>query len=105
MFCPKCGAILTHKKKGRKIVFSCSCGYSSKKKEDLILKEKVHLTKADKINVIDKRIETLPKTKEECPKCYHKEAYYWLVQTRSGDESATRFFKCVKCNHTWRSYT
>ena len=105
MFCPRCGAILTPKKRGRKIVFSCSCGYLSKKKEDLVLKEKINLTKEDKINVIDKRVETLPKTKEECPKCHYKEAYYWLVQTRSGDESATRFFRCVKCNHTWRSYT
>jgi len=45
-----------------------------------------------------------PKTNEECPKCKHKEAYYWLVQTRAADEAATRFFKCVKCMHTWRAY-
>ncbi|MBS3171381.1 hypothetical protein J4449_02085 [Candidatus Woesearchaeota archaeon] len=28
----------------------------------------------------------------------------WLVQTRAADEAATRFFKCVKCMHTWRAY-
>ena len=35
-------------------------------------------------------------------KCGGKEAYYWLIQTRSADEPPTQFFKCVKCKHTWR---
>lgn len=90
------------RKDKRKTELVCSCGYSAKKTEEIILKEKVDLGK--KIEVVDKRIETYPKTNEECPKCHHKEAYYWLVQTRAGDEAATRFFRCVKCNHTWREY-
>jgi len=104
LFCPKCGSILTPKKTGRKITFVCSCGYSSKKKKgDIILKEKVRLPR--RIEVIEKRVDTLPKTKEECPKCGNKEAYYWTVQTRAADEAATQFFKCTKCNYTWRSYS
>ena len=60
--------------------------------------------KGKKIDVVDKKMETLPKTKEDCPKCKNHEAYYWLVQTRAADEAATRFFKCAKCSHTWRAY-
>ena len=56
------------------------------------------------IAVVEKKVETLPKTKEECPKCKHPEAYYWLLQTRAADEAATRFFRCAKCNYTWRVY-
>ena len=103
MFCPKCGIILLPKKDNKKEL-SCSCGYSTKKKEDLILKEKMIYQKKDKIEVVDKKIETLPKEKEECPKCGHNEAYFWTVQTRSSDEAETRFFKCTKCDHTWRKY-
>ena len=40
----------------------------------------------------------------ECPKCRHKKAYYWTVQTRAGDEAETKFLKCEKCSHTWRDY-
>lgn len=29
----------------------------------------------------EQKIRTLPKTKVDCPKCGHKEAFYWLVQT------------------------
>ncbi|MEK6946569.1 MAG: transcription factor S, partial [Nanoarchaeota archaeon] len=34
----------------------------------------------------------------------HKTAYFWLVQTRAGDEPETKFLKCEKCGHTWRDY-
>ena len=104
MFCPKCGSILTPKKDERKIELVCGCGYKEKKREELILKEKVTLKKKDQIEIIDKKNDVLPKTEEQCPKCGYKEAFYWLVQTRAGDEAETRFFKCVKCHHTWRQY-
>ncbi|MEK6936986.1 MAG: transcription factor S [Nanoarchaeota archaeon] len=104
MFCEKCGKLLVPKKDGKKVDISCKCGFIPKKKPDLLLKEQVKLDKKDEIEIIDKRVEILPKTNEECPKCKHKEAYYWLVQTRAADEAATRFFKCVKCMHTWRAY-
>tara|TARA_Y100000034_G_C6854295_1_gene387958 strand:- start:19 stop:333 length:315 start_codon:yes stop_codon:yes gene_type:complete len=104
LFCPKCDSLLVAKKKGGKNVLSCSCGYSSKDTEDIVIKEE---NKEDsKIEVVDKKIETLPKTEdEECKKCGTKEAYYWLVQTRAGDEAETRFFRCTKCEYTWRAYS
>jgi len=104
MFCPKCEGILfpsDNKKKG----LVCRCGYSSKKKQDVVINEEVSNDKKEKVEVVDKRIETLPKTEEECPKCSHGIAYYWTVQTRAGDESETRFFECLKCNHRWRAYS
>ncbi len=102
MFCPRCGSLLKPKKKNRTIL-ECSCGYK-KKSEMVIIKEKIK-KKNKKVEVIDKEIETLPKMKAECPKCHHTTAYYWLVQTRAGDEPETKFLKCEKCKHIWRDYS
>jgi len=102
MFCPKCENLLIGKRKGGKSVLSCSCGYSSKGEEAIIKEENKDI---NKIEVVDKKIETLPKTEQECKECGNGEAYYWLVQTRAGDEAETRFFKCSKCEHTWREYS
>ena len=107
MFCEKCGSILIPKKnrKGKNVLACRSCSYVTKRRESLILKEKVDINEKESIAVVDKRVETLPKTQEACPRCGYKEAFYWTVQTRAADESETRFFKCVKCTHTWRSYS
>ncbi len=37
-----------------------------------------------------------------CPKCTYHQAYFMEIQTRSADEPATLFFKCVKCGAQWR---
>ena len=102
LFCPKCGTMMLPEAKKLK----CSgCGYSPRGKPDnVVLKEKVALSKEQEIEVQDKTVETLPKIKEECPKCAGKFSYYWTLQTRSSDESETRFFECVKCGYRWRSY-
>jgi len=39
-----------------------------------------------------------------CTKCKHDKASTWQVQTRGADEPMTHFYRCVKCNHTWREY-
>ena len=58
-----------------------------------------------KVEVIEEgELEILPKTKARCDKCGHNMAYFWLVQTRAGDEPETKFLKCEKCGHTWRDY-
>lgn len=62
----------------------------------------------EKIVVIsekEKEKQLLPTTKVICPNCGFNRAYYWEIQTRSGDEGTTQFFKCVKCGHIWRLYT
>lgn len=104
MFCPKCGSILLPKKEGSKKVMVCSCGYKSSNMEQTKITESI--SKKDKeVEVIEKSaLNILPKTKAECEKCGHKEAYFWTLQTRAGDEPETKFMKCAKCGHTWRDY-
>lgn len=105
MFCPKCKAIMVPKKVDKKgtILVCSNCNFKTKGK-DLVIKEKINLDKRDMIEIVDKKIETLPKTREECPNCGNMEAYFWTVQTRAGDEAETRFFECTKCKHRWRAY-
>ena len=103
MFCPKCGSVLKPKQEGNKKLLVCSCGYKSKTTEALMISEKMHEKK--KVDIIDKDdYETLPIMDAVCPKCGHNKAYYWLVQTRAGDEPETKFLKCEKCKHVWRDY-
>jgi len=99
-FCPKCGSVLVQKKTRE----GCPrCNYSSKGKVKIISSEKIE-DKNEEIEVIKKDIETFPIVTEKCKKCKNDKAYFWTVQTRSGDEAETKFFKCTKCNFTWREY-
>jgi len=103
LFCPDCGSIMTPKEEARKTLLTCSCGYSRVEKEDILMRESVRTQKKMEI-VDDKSKKVLPKTQLECPKCEHKEAYFWSQQTRASDEAETQFFECVKCNYRWRKY-
>lgn len=100
MFCPKCGSLLKPKKKKKIIV--CSCGYKTKSRE-ISVKETIEEKKRS-VEVVEKEIETLPIMEAECPKCHHRRAYYYTVQTRAGDEPETKFLRCEKCRHRWRDY-
>ncbi len=104
MFCPKCGAMLLPKKQDNKKVLHCSCGYKSKDVDQAKIKEVIKNT-GKTLEIVDKELETLPLTDAECPTCKHKKAFYWLVQTRAGDEPETKFLRCQKCKHTWRDYS
>ena len=102
MFCPKCGSILRPKEKGGKRILYCNCGFTKTPgNESAEIKETVKCGK--KIEVIE-QVEINPKIKIKCEKCKNGVAYYWTKQTRGADEPETRFFKCTKCNHTWREY-
>lgn len=52
----------------------------------------------------ESKIETMPTIEIECPKCNNNRSYWWLLQTRSGDEPPTQFYRCTKCGYTWRMY-
>ena len=102
MFCPECGSILRPKDKAGKRILYCSCGYNKVPEgEATELKETNNSVK--KIEVIE-NLDVRPKIKITCEKCQNKIAYYWTQQTRGADEPETRFFKCTKCNYTWREY-
>lgn len=103
MFCPKCGSILMPKKEGNKTVLQCTCGYREVKEEGVKFTEKKEIEEKE-VEVVHEVKETLPVTKEDCPKCGNPEAYYELQQTRSADEPPTKFLRCTKCKHTWRDY-
>jgi transcription factor S len=99
-FCPKCGAILVKKTKN----FGCPrCNYSTKDKIKLKTTE-TGPTKTEVAVISKKDTEILPVVEAECEKCKNKKAYFWTMQTRSSDEAETKFFKCTKCDHTWRNY-
>ena len=104
MFCPKCGSILLPKREGSKKSLVCSCGYRGNIGDAAKLTESI-AKKGKDVEVIDQENPSiLPKTKAECEKCGHREAYFWTAQTRAGDEPETKFLKCAKCGHIWRDY-
>lgn len=100
LFCPRCKSILVPNQDSKRI--TCGCGYVLRQPKTIKIGEKTE--KSRKIDIIDKTVETLPKTEMRCPECNHNKAYYWLAQTRSSDEAETQFFRCVKCSHQWRQY-
>lgn len=104
MFCPKCGSIMMPRKDKDKKVLACtSCKYVDKSKDKRTITEVVEKPKELEV-VGDDEEKSLPEIEMECSKCGNKKAVYWLVQTRSGDEAETKFYKCLKCKHTWREY-
>ena len=104
MFCEKCGSILRPKEKGGKRILYCSCGFTKAPEGDDTSTEIKESVKGAKEITVVENIEIHPKIKVKCEKCGNDVAYYWTQQTRGADEPETRFFKCTKCNYTWREY-
>jgi len=109
-FCPECGTRLIPKRKGEKKVFlSCpKCGYEKPAETPISALRTTWRAPAEDIVVIgreEQKLKTLPTVMIECPKCGNNQAYVWQVQTRGADESTTQFFRCTKCNYTFREYS
>ena len=102
-FCNRCGGLLLPDPSNKKKFVCGSCGAKTELKDKILIKEKVN-NKDEKIGVIEKDVEVNPKTDANWNKCGNRQAYFWTVQTRAGDEAETRFFQCTKCNHRWREY-
>lgn len=104
-FCKKCGTVMTPKTVKKQRFLACrKCGHKIKHYKPLEIEETVKKKPSDEVIVIEKNEEVLPKTRTVCPKCGHKEAIWWLRQTRSGDEAPTLFLRCTKCRFSWREY-
>ena len=100
-FCSKCGGMLLVE--GDKSPVCAKCGHRHKGKLKIQASEKISVP--DRVAVVDEsKLNTYPIIEIKCPSCKQKEAYFWTMQTRSSDESETKFYKCVKCEHTWRTY-
>jgi len=109
-FCPKCGTMLTplKKVKGSKValLLSCHrCGYEKRatRPNSFLAKAKNH--PRENLLIIGKkeyRLRTTPILMMECPKCGNKRAYAWMVHLGSLEQSSTQFFRCTKCNYTYR---
>ena len=68
--------------------------------EDLL--EEIHtMTPVEALVVVDDVY--VPNWSEPCGNCHREEVFYWSVQTRSGDEPATDFFRCLHCGSRWTS--
>lgn len=112
-FCPKCGSRLVPKKSenGDSVVFACSkCTYvkpASEGKAEVKGGKVIQHNLQQLVTIIGKEQEmsTMPTMKMKCPKCENMLVYVWQVQTRGGDEASTQFFRCTKCNFTFREYT
>jgi DNA-directed RNA polymerase subunit M len=104
-FCEKCKTILVTQKDGGKTILVCrKCGSKITDYKPLEISEKIHKKPLDDVIIIEKNEEALPTTKAVCPKCGHREAVWWLQQTRSIDEAPTLFLRCTECKHSWREY-
>lgn len=109
-FCLKCESrlVLTQRSSESEVIkeFICpKCGYTKSLEDEQKLTKTTSPSPEDIVTVIgeeESKIRTLPTTRTECPKCGNQEAYWWMVQTRGADESTTQFFRCTKCNYTWR---
>ena len=84
-------------------VFKCSrCG--CERETNGASQTFVTKTREKELVVIESTAPTLPKTRVECQKCGHNEAFWVLRQTRAADEPETRIYRCTECGHSWREY-
>jgi len=70
----------------------------------LVVSEKVGKSEGVAVVRGSSEDEVHPVIEIKCPKCKNMKSYFWTMQTRASDESETKFYKCIKCKHTWRVY-
>ena len=105
-FCPKCEIRL--KKNDSGLLHCPKCKYlkektvASTKKESKEINSEFLVMGEEDVKQSKGLESTVP---IDCEKCHNKEGGSWTFQTRSADEPETKFYRCTKCNYTWRDYT
>ena len=110
-FCDTCGQLLRPNKQGEDVIISCANGCTTldkkEAKKELIVESSVNVG-GDNVEIIvsDKDAPRRNPTMERyCKRCDENTVTeYWQIQTRSADESPTRFYRCTKCKLTQREY-
>ncbi|MGM0606223.1 MAG: transcription factor S [Halobacteriota archaeon] len=104
-FCDECGSMMQTEGD----VWVCrSCGFeksrdAAKEKEFEAATTEGQSTDEGVVDMSEvDNAEIGPTTTAVCPNCGHDRARYEMKQIRSADESETRFFTCVECDHKWR---
>lgn len=108
-FCDDCGAMLSPKRVDGKVSMFCpKCGEGKEITEkNKMLTQEVKQDSKESMVVIEnpEDLSTMPTKPMKCSKCKKvQDTAYWAVQTRSGDEAPTRFYRCTVCKQTWREY-
>ena len=99
-FCPQCKMMMMPKDG---MMVCRKCGHKMPKSAgESIVSKTMQLDRV--VPVLEQESAGLPTTNARCPECGNNVAYWWLRQLRSADESEVRFFRCTKCNRTWREY-
>ncbi|MFB6284125.1 MAG: transcription factor S [Halobacteria archaeon] len=100
-FCGECGSMMYLEGD----MFECqSCGAVKIKEDDFDFTTTQEGGREEVTIMEDAEDKGLPQTDEPCPDCGNEQAYWYLQQTRSADESETRFYICTECDHKWRDY-
>ncbi|ABL78029.1 transcription factor S [Thermofilum pendens] len=106
-FCPKCGGLMVPSVVNGKKVLRCSrCGYIVEKSNPgtYRVSHRIERTPKDVVTLVDVDVSVLPVVSFKCENCGNDKAYVYELQTRAGDEPATRFYICTKCRKVYREY-
>lgn len=114
-FCDECDSLLKPKRVDDAVVSWCPIckeyrdGDAPKtiSVENAARKEIENDPDKGKLLILEEDNRTVGRSSREmfCNTCKaNQEVEYWEIQTRSADESPTRFFKCLNCEKQWREY-
>ncbi len=100
-FCPECGSLM-YPTDGKFECRDCETIIVGEEKEVTVTEQAGK--EGEAIVVEGEEGRSLPTTEAKCPECGNNEAYWYMQQTRSADESETRFYICTECDKKWRGY-
>tara|TARA_B110000014_G_scaffold160294_1_gene112920 strand:+ start:1244 stop:1561 length:318 start_codon:yes stop_codon:yes gene_type:complete len=102
-FCPKCD-IRLKKNSGSSIISCPKCNYTEGQESEIQNKTSEEPKSDFLVLEENEGKDAMPTIEIECEKCGNNEAVWWMLQTRSADEPTTQFYRCTKCEYTWRNY-